>query len=624
KFGSYGGTVEGGGTIIPTGTSTGVLTLTGYNGSINKWQKQLNGGGWTDIPATVGLITYSEIPTSTGIWEYRAEVQNGTCPVDYSLPAIVTVLDLDLSQWTGAISDDWFNVGNWSSGIPIPTRDAIIPAVAPQPYPVLNGVADCYAINIAPGASLTIQADGALTAYSDFINNGQFIIESTAGGDGSFIDNGTITGLGSFNIGRYLISQRWHYISPPVSHAVSGIFLDIYLTEWDEPSGLFTYILPIDVDLNMMEGYGTWADNSLTGTTTVFYEGPLNTGTITSEVLTNTSAAAHQSKGFNFVGNPYPSAIDWDEGSGWTKTNLDNAVYIWNPSFGQYGSYVNGTSVNDVTNIIPSGQGFYIHVSTGSPTGLLQVNNSARLHSNDPFFKNSGKGLEESQISLKLQISSAISTYLDQSIVQFNGFATEDFDPEFDAYDILAGLEEAPGLYFVSKDDAKLSINTYPELNENIVIPLYCTVGIDGYYTIEALSILNFLETTEVMLEDKVENVIIDFKEQSSYTFIAGVDNEPDRFNLKFLLTPDNTIEIADNRDVQIYASNDAIYLKRQDANTLDGEIRIFDLMGRLIVSERVDGTQKYEMTLEYEGILIVTFFDNSDQKEYRQKVHIK
>ncbi|MCD4790345.1 MAG: hypothetical protein K8R37_10120, partial [Bacteroidales bacterium] len=411
--------------------------------------------------------------------------------------------------------------------------------------------------------------------------------------------------------------------SPPISDGLSGIFYDIYLKYWDEPTGIFHYIEPVNVSLNTMQGYGAWASDFYTGTTTVYYEGILNTGSFNSGVLTNTSGALHDSKGFNFVGNPYPSAANWDEVTGWTKTTLDNAIYIWNPADGNYGSYVAGTSQNNVTNIIPGGQGFYVHVTTGNPTGSLEVNNNARLHDNKPFFKNSGKSIKTDQEFLKLQISSELNTYSDQSIMQFNEIATENFDPAIDAY-YLEGLDEAPGLYFFIEDNARLSINTYPELDENIIIPLYCTVGIEGYYTIDALSILNFSETTEVLLEDKFEEVIIDLQEQNAYTFFAGIDDDPNRFNLRLLLTPNNTIEISDNCGIQIYASDGVIYLKRQDANTLDGEIRIFDLLGRLIVAENIEGTQQYEMTLDNEGIFLVTFSDNSDRKEYRQKVHLK
>lgn len=467
--------------------------------------------------------------------------------------------------------------------------------------------------------------DGQLTLNGILFNDGQFMLNSTANGDGSFIDNGTISGTGINYVARYLTSERWHYVSPPISDGLSGIFYDIYLKEFHEVDSTWFYIVPVDIPLNPMQGYGAWADDFYTGTTTVYYEGTLNTGSF-NIALTNSAGALHNSKGYNFVGNPYPSAVDWEEDAGWTKSNLDNSIYLWNPAAGNYGSYTYGTPLsgtNDVDSIIPGGQGFFVHVTDGNSTGSLAVNNSARLHNTKPFFKSSDNLLNTELKFIKLQISTELNSYFDQTIMQFNENATGNYDPSLDAYD-FEGLDEAAGLYFVSEDNANLSLNTYPELDENIIIPLYCTVGIDGYYTIDALSILNFSETTEVLLEDKFEEVIIDLQEQNAYTFFAGIDDDPNRFNLRLLLTPNNTIEISDNCGIQIYASDGVIYLKRQDANTLDGEIRIFDLLGRLIVAENIEGTQKYETTLDNEGIFLVTFSDNSDRKEYRQKVHLK
>ena len=77
-------------------------------------------------------------------------------------------------------------------------------------------------------------------------------------------------------------------------------------------------------------------------------------------------------KGFNLVGNPYPSPIDWNA-AGWTKTNIDNALYFFKASTtdqygGTYSSWIGGIS-NDGSanmNIIPSMQGFFIHVTDGA------------------------------------------------------------------------------------------------------------------------------------------------------------------------------------------------------------------------------------------------------------------
>ncbi len=82
------GTLNGGGTICLS-SSTGTITLTGYTGLINKWQKRVDGGSWTDIVNTTN--SYEETPTTAGTWDYRAEVQSGTCAVAYSTTITVIV-----------------------------------------------------------------------------------------------------------------------------------------------------------------------------------------------------------------------------------------------------------------------------------------------------------------------------------------------------------------------------------------------------------------------------------------------------------------------------------------------------------------------------------------------------
>jgi hypothetical protein len=86
---TVGGTLSGTSTELCFGTSTGNITLSGQTGAVVKWQKQLNGGGWTDIVHT-GL-TYSEIPSAAGLWEYRAQVQSGACASEFSSIHSITV-----------------------------------------------------------------------------------------------------------------------------------------------------------------------------------------------------------------------------------------------------------------------------------------------------------------------------------------------------------------------------------------------------------------------------------------------------------------------------------------------------------------------------------------------------
>ncbi|MCD4732600.1 MAG: T9SS type A sorting domain-containing protein [Bacteroidales bacterium] len=516
-----------------------------------------------------------------------------------------SISELCESQWTGNTDDDWFKSGNWTDGVPYVNKDAIIPDVNPNPFPILNANAVCDGMDIALDASVTVPASSTLTVYGDFNNDGQFSVESSPTGDGSFINYGAITGTGNSTVGRYLTSERWHYVSPPISNAVSGMFFDIYLKEWDEsvvqvvPADGWTYIVPEDIDLNVMQGYGTWSDDGLLGTTTVFYDGSLNTGNINSAILTNTNGNA--STGYNFVGNPYPSAVDWDILAGWTKTNLDNAIYIWNPAVGQYGSYIGGAITNDVTNIIPSGQGFYVHVSNGNATGSLAVNNDARLHDSKPFFK----ATSADNKLIKLEISSEINSYSDQTVIHFNEFATENFDPSFDAYDILAGLDEAPALYSVSAENANLSINTLPETENDISIPLMFSVGVNGIYTIEAVQIDN-CENKFIYLKDLQENILTDFNSQAIYSFLGDVNDDPNRFELLILNSALGIEDFERANNLNIYSDKNIVYLISNE-NIFSGDLNIYDLAGKSVYKEQLQNSTNFEAVLNVEkGFYIV------------------
>ena len=65
--------------------------------------------------------------------------------------------------------------------------------------------------------------------------------------------------------------------------------------------------------------------------------------------------------GWNFVGNPYPSSIDWTSGS-WTKTQIDAAAYVRDFEGGVY-MFNDGTVSSTFNGIIATGQGFWVHAN---------------------------------------------------------------------------------------------------------------------------------------------------------------------------------------------------------------------------------------------------------------------
>ncbi|PIZ05889.1 MAG: hypothetical protein COY57_04865, partial [Flavobacteriales bacterium CG_4_10_14_0_8_um_filter_32_5] len=90
------------------------------------------------------------------------------------------------------------------------------------------------------------------------------------------------------------------------------------------------------------EGIWVWSGDTIIGTQpfNMNITGPPNVGNINLPIsYTNSGLPADD--GWNMVGNPYPSSIDWDSPN-ITKNGVNNAIYIWNPDLEQFASYVGG------------------------------------------------------------------------------------------------------------------------------------------------------------------------------------------------------------------------------------------------------------------------------------------
>ena len=125
------------------------------------------------------------------------------------------------------------------------------------------------------------------------------------------------------------------------------------------------------------------------------FAGNLNNGPV-SYGLTYSSASVSL-KGFNLVGNPYPSSVDWYAASGWTRSNLVSSgggydMWIWNPAANNYGVYnsadADGVGTNPVTRYIAPMQGYFVQAASA---GNLTMNNDVRVHDGaGTWFKNAG------------------------------------------------------------------------------------------------------------------------------------------------------------------------------------------------------------------------------------------
>lgn len=116
--------------------------------------------------STVNTEFYA-VSALTDTYEGQRTNAIAKAPGDYGCVAI---------SWTGANSTDWFDGGNWSSGVPTCADNITIPASAAN-QPVINSTgATCGTITIESGASLTMDGSTAytLSVCGDWINNGTF------------------------------------------------------------------------------------------------------------------------------------------------------------------------------------------------------------------------------------------------------------------------------------------------------------------------------------------------------------------------------------------------------------------------------------------------------------------
>ncbi len=236
-FNSTAPTSISGNSSIEAGTST---TLTVVGGSLGtnaawKWYSGTCGG----TPEGTGTsITVSPIETTD--YFVRAE---GLCNTTTCAQLTVTVTH-PITTWTGGTNTDWSVASNWSNGIPVIIKNAVISSVPMnQPHITASPAspAQCRDLTIESGAVVTIDPGKALTVNGVLTNisgNAGLVILSDATGTGSLIEN---SGPNA-SIKRFLTNGRWHYVSPPIDNGTAGVFLGLYMMRWNEPNGQWSYI----------------------------------------------------------------------------------------------------------------------------------------------------------------------------------------------------------------------------------------------------------------------------------------------------------------------------------------------------------------------------------------------
>ena len=485
-------------------------------------------------------------------------------------------------------------------------------------------------INNSAGVTLQgpLNITGIVTAQNgDLSSGGNLNLLSTSVQTALINGSGTGQVNGNVTMQRYLPSVfGYKYFSSPFQSATVNEFADDMVLgsftffRYDESrtsSGWVSYDNPLTNPLVPMQGYAVNLGD-VDSPNTIDLTGVVNNGNLSVTLYNHNNL---YTKGFSLIGNPYPSPIDWNA-AGWTKTNIDNAVYYFKASAtdqygGTYSSYINGISSDGVANnVISSMQSFFIHVSDGSwpVTGTLSMTNSVRITDLTHSFSKSKGTFNAPLLRLTARFSDDPFS-IDPVLIYFDEKATPGFDSQLEALKLLNTDFAVANLYEVNADGTKLSINALPPVSDNLVkVPLGLKLNRDGNIIFRIHDVDETLTGRRIYLSDLVAGVDQDLLPDKEYKITLGEGEYDNRFFLNFTSITTAVSENTLQKDIfSVYSTKGIL---KADINYLEekeGTLRIHNLLGQVIFFEKVykKGYHEFNPVIK-DGIYIVSYTTGS------------
>jgi hypothetical protein len=335
-------------------------------------------------------------------------------------------------------------------------------------------------------------------------------------------------------------------------------------------------------------------------------------------------------QGFNLVGNPYPSPINWDSPVGWVRNNVDSALYFFNAGTtdqytGTYSTYIKGISSDSLTTgpIIPAMQGFFIHVSDGSfpVSATLIFTNEVRINNLSPHFHKAMKVDTRPILRMAARFATRES-HGDPLVVYFDDDATMMFDSHCDALKLMNTDITEPNFYVLSEDFKKLSINGMPFFTDSLIqLPLGIKTTQEGVVIFNCRDIERMPLDMFVYFCDKETGVnqnLVLHPEYKAYLDIGQYDN---RFSLVFS-KKDLRSRPAPDQHFYVYSYRSRLYVYTNLPLGLQAELSIFSMLGQRVLKQSLTGNGYREMDLALStGVYIVKI--TSGAEVYTRKIYI-
>ncbi|MFC2101472.1 hypothetical protein ACFLS7_00590 [Bacteroidota bacterium] len=483
-------------------------------------------------------------------------------------------------------------------------------------------------LEIDEGAVLQVDAGIGLTVAGScsFTGTGCLLLKSPAddGAPASFIPNGGVSGTGTVQIERYLKNylnpgdSRYHMLSAPVTgQSIQPGFVadppeagtDFY--RWGEQEGVW---------INSKDESGNWNMSFQPGDDRTFlsgkgylvaypeeevklFDGSLIAADLSPTITYNEGDFA----GFNLLGNPFSSALT-AEIDKWVKSNVDNAVWVWDGEAGNYKSW-NGSVGNLSGGFIPAMQGFFVHGNGPSPS--LTIPATSRVHASQPYYK------DAPQNTLSISLFQGILN--DGITLSVNDSAIEGYDPKQDVLK-LYGAPDAPQLFWI-EEDACLSINVSPGSSSGLELPIGFRAGADGEYCMLFSGQDSFSNGEDLFLEDHMEEKSINLHTNSEYLFQALPGLDDSRFTIR-IGDPAGAGEEDPSQVIFIATERNRIVI--HGLESVDDAVRVYlyDLTGNQLFSSTALASNPVIETDLTEGFYIVRVI--SSRYSLSRKIYLK
>ncbi|MDD4968316.1 MAG: T9SS type A sorting domain-containing protein [Paludibacter sp.] len=530
---------------------------------------------------------YSSAYTGTGNYSAAANWNTSLDPTDPSYHVVPTNTTANIS--IGKLS---------TASIPV----AVLGACSVDASKTVND------LTINAGSQLTLNVGSTVTATNvDLFSN-------AANGTGTFVDmnsSGGLTVSGASSVQQYLPMGRNWYISSPVASAPTSIVTGTTsnklwnYTEANNGTTLLWNTISGTGNFGVTTGYIAY----MAASGNLIFNGALNTGAITTPTLTRTIGAL--SSGYNLVGNPFPSFLNWIsavastntgttnmEPTMWYRTKNPNSTYVFdtfiaNGSGGGVGTSNFSGGTTAVTCFIPPMQAFWVRIVPGQSTGTLAFDNSMRSHQDQILTTNRLRSpgvVNISQPLLRLQVSNGVNS--DEAIVYFNANASDGFD-RFDAEKMSNNNDEIPEIYTLAGDE-KVVINGLKSVYPEEELLLGFNTRKENTFSIKLTEISNFDEYTKIILKDKLLNTEQELSSDNSYSFTSGVIDNANRFSLVFKsnsITTGLNYHKVGSESIFIYKNhNGQITVSRNDAIG-EGTVDVCNAAGQVLVNKSTTGS---------------------------------